>query len=75
MIDPTSFKYQKEGAAKDLVELLMQNYGWPMVKAIDVLYQSETYKKICDPKTGLYFQGPIYLFSFLKNEIETGMMQ
>lgn len=75
MIDPISFKYQKEGAAKDLIALMMESYGWTISEAIDALYTSETYKKICDPKTGLYFQGPVYLYSFLKNELETGVMQ
>ena len=75
MVDPISFKYQKEGAAKDLVSLMMESYGWTISQAIDALYTSETYKKICDPKTGLYFQGPVYLYSFLKNELETGKMQ
>lgn len=74
MMDPVSFKYQKEGIAKDLVNLLMQDYGWSMLKALDVLYESETYAKICNPNTGMYFQGSIYLYSFLKNEIETGVM-
>lgn len=74
MIDLNSFKYQKEGAAKDLVKLLMDDYGWSVSKAIDVLYESETYEKICNPKTGLYFQSSLYLYSFLKNEIEKGKM-
>lgn len=74
-MDNNSFKYQKEGAARDLVNMLMEDYNWPISKAIDVLYESETYQKICNPKTGLYFQGPVYLYSFLKNEIETGVMQ
>lgn len=75
MMDYNSFKYQKEGAAKDLVNFLIKDYGWSIPKAIDVLYESETYKKLCNPKTGLYFQSSLYLFSFLKNEIETGRMQ
>lgn len=74
-MDYNSFKYQKEGAAKDLVNFLIKDYGWSIPKAIDVLYESETYKKLCNPKTGLYFQSSLYLFSFLKNEIETGRMQ
>ena len=75
MIDYNSFKYQKEGAAKDLVSMLMKDHDWPLLKAIDVLYASETYNKICNPKTGLYFQGPVYLYSFLKNEIEKGKLE
>ena len=68
------FRYQKEGAAKDLLKFLMQDFGWSLTKAIDVLYDSETYAKICNPATGLYYQGSAYLYSFLKNEIETGVM-
>lgn len=70
-----SFKYQKEGVAKDLVRLLMKDYGWSLTKALDVLYESETYSKICNPNTGLYFQGNLYLYTFLKNEIDTGIMK
>ena len=71
----SSFKYQKEGAAKDLVGFLIKDYGWSLTKALDVLYESETYSKICNPETGLFFQSSLYLYSFLKNEIETGVMQ
>lgn len=70
----SSFRYQKEGVARDLVKFLMEDFGWPMKKAIDALYESETYAKICNPATGLYFQSSRYLYSFLKNEIETGVM-
>lgn len=70
-----SFKYQKEGAARDLVGFMMKDYGWSLQKSLDVLFDSDTYSKICNPKTGLYFQSSLYLYSFLKNEIETGIMQ
>ena len=67
-----SFKYQKEGVARDLAELLVKEYNWTISKALDVLYDSETYSKICNPNTGLFFQGSLYLFSILKEEIENG---
>lgn len=73
-MDLNSFKYQKEGAACDLVELLMKEYELDMEKAFDILYNSETYSKIIEPMTGLYFQSSEYLYSILKNEIETGAM-
>lgn len=61
-----------EFLATDLTQMLMEHYGWDMLKALDVLYGSETFAKVTDPKCGLYYQGAIYVFSFLKNEIETG---
>lgn len=58
--------------AADLTQMLMQTYGWDMMKALDVLYGSTTFAKVNDPECGLYFQGAVYVFDFLKNEIETG---
>ncbi len=56
----------------DLTLMLMDRYGWDMMKALDVLYGSKTFEKLNDPECGLYYQGPVYVFDFLKNEIETG---
>lgn len=65
-------QYQVECLAADLIGMLMEQYGWDMLKSLDVLYGSETFAKVNDPKCGLYYQGSVYIFSFLKNEIETG---
>lgn len=35
------------------------------------LYTSDTYAKLQDAKTGLYFQSPRYVYDFLRNEIKT----
>lgn len=68
------FKYQKEGLTSDLVQFLMQDYGLDIQTALETLYDSDTYSKICDPATGLYFQGSRYVYSYLQNEIQTGMV-
>ena len=36
---------------------------------------SETYEKLSDPRSGLYFQAPGYVYDFLNKEIEYGKMQ
>lgn len=58
----------------ELVTMLMDTYGWEMRRALDELYTSETYRKLCDPETGLYYQGAVYVFSFLQDEIENGAL-
>lgn len=63
---------QIEFLAADLTEMLMDEYGWDMPKALDELYNSKTFEKVNDPRCGLYYQGAVYIFSYLKNEIETG---
>ena len=41
-------------------------------KTFDELYSSETYKRICDPDCGLYYESAIYVFSYLENEMKSG---
>ena len=43
------------------------------MEAIDRLYQSNTFAKIEDPQTGLYYQGAVYVFEYLKEEINRKM--
>lgn len=61
-----------ECLSTELVTMLMDSYGWDIRRALDELYTSETYQKLCEPETGLYYQGAVYVFSFLKSEIESG---
>lgn len=66
------FKYLKEGLTSDLVEFLMKDYNLDITSALTTLYDSDTYSKLNDPLTGLYFQSSRYVYSFLKNELRTG---
>ena len=61
-----------ESLGKELIEMLMSDYGWDLQKSKDVLYSSETFAKLEDERSGLYYQGAIYVYSFLKQEIEKG---
>ena len=61
------FNYMKEALATDLAELIAKDFDMTVTEAIDTLFGSETYTKLCDPKTGLYFQSTQYVYSFLKN--------
>ncbi len=65
-------QFQIECLSSELTQMIMEQYGWDMLKALDVLYGSKTFEKLNDPKCGLYYQGAVYVFDFLKNEIETG---
>ncbi len=72
MVD--NFEYMKEGLAVDIAELLMKDYKMTAQEALDVLYSSDTYAKLCNSATGLYFQSALYVYSYLKKELETGVM-
>lgn len=67
-------QFQIECLTIELAQLLMGEYGWDMNRALDELYNSTTYRKLEDERSGLYYQSALYVFQYLKNEIETGIM-
>lgn len=67
-----NIQFQIECLATELTGMLMTEYGWDIRRALDELYTSETFAKLNDPECGLYYQGAVYIFQFLKSEIETG---
>lgn len=65
-------KYMIEATATDLAEMLSTEYSMGVEEALDTLYNSETYSKLINCNTGLYFQSSKYVFSFLKDELSRG---
>lgn len=68
------FEYMKEAMTTDLAELLSKDYNISIIESLDTLYSSETFSKLSDPNTGLYFQSSLYVYSILKNELTIGKM-
>ena len=66
------FQYLKEGLVADLIDRVMADYHIGLEKALDIVYSSAIFRKLSDPETALYKEGPAYLYSFLKEEIERG---
>ena len=67
----SDFNYLKEALSADLAELLANDFGMTITEALDTLYESETYVKLNNPDTGLYFQSAQYVYSYLKEELAT----
>lgn len=66
------YRYLKDGVAGEITQYLISDYDLTLSEALNILYESETYSKLCNPSTGLYFRGSRYVYSFLKNELNTG---
>ena len=62
----------KEDICAELIALLMKDRHYTMSEAIDMLYNSDTYNRIQDQSTGLYYQSPGYSDAFLQQEFLTG---
>jgi hypothetical protein len=60
----------KDELSVELAGYLVEDYHFTPQKAIDVLYTSETFERLQDSGTGLYYQSPGYVYSFLQDELE-----
>lgn len=56
----------------ELVQILMEEWHCDMTTALDLLYNSETFERLSNPATGLYYQSAGYVYDFLQNELRTG---
>ncbi|MDO4165391.1 MAG: hypothetical protein Q4D56_13575 [Bacteroides sp.] len=70
----TDIDYMIEHVAADLIVLLIEKRGLTFTEAVDTLYTSDTYAKLCNKDTGLYFQSSKYVYTFLEHELKTGVM-
>ena len=64
-------QFMIECLTESVIQMLMEDYGYDIATAMDTLYRSDTYRKLEDERTGLYYQSAVYLFDILKQEIHT----
>jgi len=62
-------KYLVQCLTRDLILWLMQDYNLSMQDAMDKLYNSHTYSLIENEKTGMYYQGTVYVSTYLEDEM------
>lgn len=61
---------------KNLVLLLMgDNLQLTTEQALALVINSDTYQRIQNESTRLYYQSPRYVYSFLESELKTGKVQ
>lgn len=62
-------QFMIECLTSDLIQMLMEDRNLSMANAISMLYNSKTYEKLEDERTGLYYQGAVYVMEFLNEEL------
>lgn len=55
-----------------LVSFLMRDFNLSLLDAFATVYNSELYERLIDTETGLYYESPFHVYSYLKNEIKKG---
>ena len=55
--------------------LLEHNEEMSMEQALSIVFNSDTYQKMMDDRTRLYYQSPMYVFAFLDQELKQGKLK
>lgn len=63
-------QFMIECLTSDIILMLMEDRGLSMAEAMSLLYNSKTYEKLEDERTGLYYQGAVYVMEFLEEELQ-----
>ena len=64
-VTPQEFKRLKEHLTARMIQILAEEHGYSLEDAINRVYTSPVYEKLSDASTGLYFQSPRYVLSYL----------
>ena len=65
-VTPQEFKYLKEQVTAKMIQILIEEHNYTMEDAINCIYTSPAYEKLSDASTGLFFQSPRYILSYIK---------
>ena len=71
-VSQAEYQNMKEDIVKEMISRLMEEHDFSMQEAFDAVYNSLLFEKLNNPKTGLYFQSPGYVYSYLKDEFFKG---
>lgn len=74
MIKQEQIQFLIEETTREIIIYLMQDFGYEMDKALETFYNSDTFERLNNPQSGLYYQSSGYVYSFLKEELLTGKM-
>jgi len=70
-LNPDQIQLMKDELSTEIAEFLVDDFHYSVEEAIEILYTSETFERLQDDSTGLYYQSAGYVYSFLLNELKT----
>lgn len=71
-LTPAQIESMQEDMTADMLSILMEDRNMPMQEAMLLFYNSDTYARLQDAESGLYYQSPGYVMDCLDNELTTG---
>lgn len=64
-VTPQEFLRLKEHVTARMIQILIEERGYSLEEAVDYVYTSPIYEKLSNVSTGLFFQSPRYVLSYL----------
>ena len=64
-------EFMIEELSSEIIQMLMEEWGYDMTQAMDIYYNSDTFERLINPATGLYYKSGVYVYDFLKKDITT----
>ena len=74
MSDDAIVRQLTRSAVSRLVEKVMKEEALPLADALRKVYDSKLFGQVNDPETGLYREGPVFLYSMLCEEQHDAMI-
>ncbi len=65
-ISQQEFRYLKEHLTAQMILILAEEQGYSLEEAIERVYTSTIYDKLSDARTGLFYQSPRYVLSYIQ---------
>lgn len=64
-VTQSEYNYLKEQITARMIQILVEEQGYSIESAVDKVYSSDIYQKLSNPETGLFYQSPRYVMSYL----------
>ena len=65
MISQKDIDYMNECTTRDVMQLLVDEKQLSLNEAMNLFYNSKTFRLLMNPETGFYYQSSIYVFDVL----------
>lgn len=65
-VSQQEFKYLKEHLTARMIQILTEEQGYSIEDAFERVYTSPIFDKLSDARTGLFYQSPRYVLSYIK---------
>ncbi len=64
------YQFVVNHCVEGLISFLMEDYEMSILEAFDKVYNSDTYQKLQNKRTGLYLRSAAYTYEYLKKELD-----